>query len=154
VGRCTLDIFHNPGHTMSTLSIDVPEADLVIAGDNVVGNIAYFSYSTPDMAGHALRRLQQRGRSRLVSSHLGVRGGEALGNAVVCLDRLKSNVRSAWRAAEGGDAVLRIPLDACLGAGLKASQCEELYHRRNLESVVDRRLLLPGRGHERPHAVR
>lgn len=141
-GRHTLEMFHNPGHTMSTLSIEVPEADLLLAGDNLVGNIAYFAYSTPEMAGDALRRLKRRGRTRLISSHTGLRHSGALDNAIVYLDRLKANVRSAWQSAAGGDAVLRIPIDACLSPELKASPYEELYHRRNLESVVDRRLFV------------
>ncbi len=141
-GRYTLDIFHNPGHTMSTLSIEVPEADLLMAGDNVVGNIAYFSYSTPDMARHALHRLKRRGRSRLLSSHQGVRGSEALDNAMFYLDSLKTNVRAAWASGSEGESVLRIPIDQCLPPELKASPYEELYHGRNLESVVERRLLL------------
>ncbi len=141
-GRYTLEIFHNPGHTMSSLSIEVPEADLLMAGDNVVGNIAYFSYSTPDMARHALRRLKRRGRSRLISSHTGVRDSEALANAMSYLDSLKTNVRAALATGGEGDTVLRIPIDSCLRPELKASPYEELYHRRNLESVVDRRLFL------------
>src|SRR4030095_13934090 len=32
-GQYTLEIFHNPGHTQSTVSIDVPEADLIMAAD-------------------------------------------------------------------------------------------------------------------------
>jgi glyoxylase-like metal-dependent hydrolase (beta-lactamase superfamily II) len=141
-GRYTLDIFHNPGHTMSTLSIEVPEADLLMAGDNVVGNIAYFSYSTPDMARRALHRLKRRGRSRLLSSHQGVRGSEALDNAIFYLDSLKTNVRAAWASGSDDESVLRIPIDNCLPPELKASPYEELYHGRNLESVVERRLLL------------
>ncbi len=147
-GRHTLDVFHNPGHTMSTLSIEVPEADLLMAGDNVVGNIVYFSYSTPEMSRQALRRLRRRGRGRLISSHTGVRGGEALKNALAYLDRLEANARAAWQEGEGGDAVLRIPLESCLSPGLKASPYEELYHGRNLESVVARRLLFPTRGED------
>ena len=141
-GRYTLEIFHNPGHTMSTLSVEVPEADLLMTGDNLVGNIAYFSYSTPDMARHALSRLKRRGRSRLISSHQGVRDSEALANAMFYLDSLKTNVRAARQSGGEGDTVLRIPIDSCLRPELKASPYEELYHRRNLESVVDRRLFL------------
>lgn len=139
-GRYTLEMFHNPGHTMSTLSIEVPEADLLMTGDNLVGNIAYFAYSTPDMARHALQRLKRRGRSRLISSHAGVRDGEALGNAIAYLDNLKTSARAAWRLGGEGDAVLRIPIDECLRPAIKASPYEELYHRRNLEDVVERRL--------------
>lgn len=143
-GRYTLEIFHNPGHTMSTLSIEVPEADLLLAGDNVVGHIAYFAYSTPDMARRALTRLRRRGRSRLISSHTGVRGSRALDDAIHYLDRLETNARAAWRAGAGGDPVLRIPIDECLRPELKASPYEEMYHRRNLESVVERRLFAAG----------
>ncbi|HYE66202.1 MAG TPA: MBL fold metallo-hydrolase, partial [Pyrinomonadaceae bacterium] len=144
-GRYTLEIFHNPGHTMSSLSIEVPEADLLMAGDNVVGNIAYFSYTSPEMAWRALSRLKRRGRTRLISSHMGVRSSEALENAIDYLDRLKTNVQAAWQCGGEGDSVLRIPIDRCLRPELKASPYEELYHGRNLESIVDRRLfVLPG----------
>lgn len=141
-GRYTLDIFHNPGHTMSTLSIEVPEADLLMAGDNVVGNIAYFSYSTPDMAWHALRRLKRTGRTRLISSHAGLRDSDALENAMFYLDSLKTNAQAAWQLGSEGDSVLQIPIDKCLRPDLKALPFEELYHRRNLQSIVDRRLHL------------
>jgi cyclase len=141
-GRYTLEIFHNPGHTMSTLSIEVPEADLLMVGDNVVGNIAYFAYSTPDMARHALERLRRRGRNRLISSHTGVRESRALENAINYLDNLKTNAQAAWRLEGEGDSILQIPIDKCLGAELKASPYEELYHRRNLESIVERRLFV------------
>jgi cyclase len=141
-GRYTLEIFHNPGHTMSTLSIEVPEADLLMAGDNLVGNIAYFAYSTPDMAWQALNRLRRRGRSRLISSHTGLRDSEALGNAMFYLDSLKTEAQAAWRLGGEGDSVMRIPIDRCLRPELKASPYEELYHGRNLESIVDRRLLV------------
>jgi hypothetical protein len=94
------------------------------------------------MARHALRRLKRRGRSRLISSHMGVRDSEALANALFYLDSLKTNVRTVWQSGGEGDTVLRIPIDSCLRPELKSSPYEELYHRRNLESVVDRRLFL------------
>jgi cyclase len=144
-GRNTLEIFHNPGHTMSSLSIEVPEADLLMAADNIVGNIVYISYSTPDMARQALHQLKRRGRTHLLSSHLGVRHSEALDNALFYLDRLKTNVQTAWQFGDDGDSVLQISIDTCLRPAIKASPYEELYHRRNLEAIVDRRLfLLPG----------
>ena len=145
-GRYTLEVFHNPGHTMSTLSIEVPEADLLMTGDTVVGNIVYFSYSAPELLRQALQRLRQRGRGRLISSHRGVREGRAVEDALVYLDRLEAHARAAWQAGEDGDSVLQIPIDECLSPGLTASPFEELYHRRNLESVVGRRLLVPQPG--------
>jgi cyclase len=35
-GRLTLDIFHNPSHTMSTIVIDISEADLLLVGDALI----------------------------------------------------------------------------------------------------------------------
>lgn len=139
-GRYTLDIFHNPGHTMSTLSIEVPEADLLMAADNIVGNLVYFSYSTPEMARHALERLRRRGRNRLISSHTGVREAGALEDALVYLERLKAEAKAA--SASVGDSVLQIPVERCLRPGLRANGLEEMYHKRNLESIVERRLLI------------
>lgn len=145
-GRHTLDVFHNPGHTMSTLSIEVPEADLLMTGDTVVGNIVYFSYSAPEMLRQALRRLRQRGRGRIISSHAGVREGRAVEHALVYLDRLEANARVAWQAGEAGDSVLQIPIGECLSPEVKATPFEELFHGRNLESIVGRRLLVPEHG--------
>ena len=145
-GRYTLDVFHNPGHTMSTLSIEVPEADLLMTGDTVVGNIVYISYTAPEMLRQALQRLRRRGRGRLVSGHTGVREGRAVEHALTYLDRLEANARAAWQAGEAGDSVLQIPLGECLSPGLKSSPFEELFHGRNLESIVGRRLLVPAHG--------
>ena len=87
-GSYTLDVFHNPGHTASTLAIDIPEADMLMVGDGVVGNIVYLYYSTPERHFAALGRLRARARGRLVSSHGGVRSSAAIGNALFYLERL------------------------------------------------------------------
>jgi glyoxylase-like metal-dependent hydrolase (beta-lactamase superfamily II) len=139
-GRHTLEVFHNPGHTMSTLSIDVPEADLVMTADNVVGSIAYLFYSTPEMLTLALQRLQSRGRSRLIGSHMGVRGGEAVGYALTYLDRLGDRVRSARRSSANEDTVLEIELENCLAPGVQGKEFERMFHRRNLETIAGRHL--------------
>jgi hypothetical protein len=76
---------------------------------------------------------------------MGVRDSEALENAMCYLDRLKTRVQEAWQLGAEGDSVLQILIDRCLKPELKASQYEELYHGRNLESIVDRRLFaVPG----------
>jgi hypothetical protein len=59
---------------------------------------------------------------------------------IVELDSLKTEAQAAWRLGGKGDSVLQIPIDRCLKPELKASEYEELYHRRNLESIVERRL--------------
>jgi glyoxylase-like metal-dependent hydrolase (beta-lactamase superfamily II) len=87
-GRFTLDLFHNPGHTMSTIGVDVPEEDLLFTADTVVGNIVYLAYSAPSLMHSALDRLERRGRSRIIASHGGVQPASVIGNARRYLDRL------------------------------------------------------------------
>ena len=139
-GRNTLDIFYNPGHTMSTLGIDVPEADLLIAGDTIVGNMVYLSYSTPEMFYPALGRLRRRGRSRLLTSHLGVRTSDAIDNAFFYLDSLRGKVAAARQSSGNGDSIREIELDSCLPDGVKGTGFENIFHKRNLESIIERRL--------------
>ena len=139
-GRHTLDIFHNPGHTMSTLGIDIPEADLLIAGDTIVGNMVYMSYSAPEMFLPALKRLQRRGRSRFLTSHMGMRTSDAIDNALIYLERLRENVKAARQSSENGDSILEIELEDCLPDGIKGTSFEALFHKRNLESIIERKL--------------
>lgn len=140
-GRHTLDIFYNPAHTMSTLGIDVPEADLVMVGDTIVSNIVYFSYSTPQMFFPALERLRRTGRSRLLSSHGSVRSSDAINHAVEYLERLQECVAAA-RHNGGVEAIRSIELDECLASGLKGSEFQTRFHKRNLESIIERNLMI------------
>lgn len=139
-GRYTLDIFHNPGHTMSTLAIDVPEADLIFVGDTIVGNLVYIMYTTPQMFFTALERIRRRGRSKLLSSHMSVRSSEALDHATHYLKELEKRVLEAKREGNGDEAIRSIVLDECLAPGLKGSAFENIFHKRNLESIVERNL--------------
>ncbi|MEW6210996.1 MAG: MBL fold metallo-hydrolase [Acidobacteriota bacterium] len=138
--RYCLDIFHNPGHTMSTLNIDIPQADLLIVGDTVVGNIVYLAYSTPQMFFTALERARRRNRARLLSSHLGLREGAAIGNAIHYLNTLQSKARSAFETSDPPEAILSIELKDCLAPGVEASRFESIFHKRNLSSIVERNL--------------
>jgi glyoxylase-like metal-dependent hydrolase (beta-lactamase superfamily II) len=150
-GRFTLDIFHNPGHSMSTLNIDVPEADLLHVGDTVVGGIAYFSYTSPELFAAALERLRRRWRSRVLASHGGLRPASALDHSLHYLTTLGRAVRSARTASSGvDDAILSIPLEACIAPGAAATPFERIFHARNLESTVERGLY----GLEEPAAPR
>ena len=87
-GRFTLELFHNPGHTMSTLGIDVAQEDLLFTADTVVGNIVYLAYSTPSLLHSALDRLEARGRSRIIASHGGSQPASVIANARRYLMRL------------------------------------------------------------------
>jgi glyoxylase-like metal-dependent hydrolase (beta-lactamase superfamily II) len=139
-GRYRLDIFHNPGHTMSTLNIDVPEADLLLVGDTVVGNIVYLAYSTPQMFFTALERARRRNRRRLLASHLGVREGRAIDNAIHYLNALEGKVRSALETSDPPEAILTIELKECLAPGVEGSSFESVFHTRNLGAIVERNL--------------
>jgi glyoxylase-like metal-dependent hydrolase (beta-lactamase superfamily II) len=139
-GRYTLDIFHNPGHTMSTLAIDVPEADLILIGDTIVGNIVYIMYTAPQMFFPALECIKRRGRSRLLSCHMGVRSSDAVNHATHYLKELETEVLAARRNSNKDEAILSIALDACLAPGLKGTEFENRFHKRNLESIIERNL--------------
>ena len=142
-GRYTLDIFHNPGHTLSTVNIDVPEADLLMVGDTVVGNLVYLLYSTPEMFVSALDRARRRNRGRLISSHQTVRSGESIANALFYLERLQDQVRAARRSPGDREAILEITLESCLAAGVKGSSFERTSHRRNHDSILELQLFAP-----------
>jgi len=139
-GRYALDVFYNPGHTMSTINIDIPGADLLMVGDNIVGNLVYLKYSTPDLARAALERLHRRSRSRVIEGHGGLRGGDTVANALHYLDSLSENVAKARRSAESDDSILAIALEECLRPGVEGTDFERKFHRRNLETTVERGL--------------
>jgi len=137
-GRHTLNVFENCGHTLGTLNVDVPEADLVLSGDNLVGNIVYLAYSSPDLIAGALQELDRRGRSRLISSHGGLGRGERLGKALSYLSNLGEAARSAWKGGAG--LVRNITLDQCLAPGVAGTSFEEIFHTRNLQVICERNL--------------
>ncbi|MFN2492205.1 MAG: hypothetical protein ABR501_04890 [Pyrinomonadaceae bacterium] len=131
-----LDVAHNPGHTTSTLAIDVPEENLLFVGDTLVGNIVYLKYSTPDRFVTALENLKQRSSDRLISSHGDIRGRDSISNAQFYLARLEQ------RVGEVGfnDSILNTKLEALLPAGVEPVSFECVFHQRKLETVLERRL--------------
>jgi cyclase len=139
-GRYTLDVFHNPGHTMSTINVDVPEADLLMVGDTMVGNMVYLAYSTPEIFKHALARLRRRGRSRVIEGHLGARSARAIDSAAFYLNSLEEKVKAARRRDRADDAILGIELQNCLEADVEGTEFENIFHRRNLDSIIERKL--------------
>jgi cyclase len=137
-GKYTLEIFHNPGHTPSTLGIDVRDADLLMVGDTLVGNIVYLNYSTPERFAPALERLKSRARSRVLSSHGSVRSSAAISHAQSYLGALEERAKHARVSAAGEQAVLQIPLETCLPANVAAVPFEKVFHERNLHTIIDR----------------
>jgi cyclase len=144
-GKRALDIFHNPGHTASTLAIDIKEADLLMVGDTLVGNIVYLAYSTPERLVSALERLQSRARSRVISSHGSIRSSTAISHAQFYLESLRGRATEARASSQGEHSLLQAALETCLPPGLDATPYEELYHERNLHTILERGLFADAR---------
>lgn len=136
-GRHALEVFPNTGHTTSTLNIDVPSLDLLFSADTAVGNMAYFAYGAPEALDAALGRSLARGRSRVIQGHGGVVSPRTLESARHYLRTLETAVREARGEPE---RVRAITLEACLPEGMRASRFEGIFHQRNLEEVLARRL--------------
>lgn len=139
-GTYMLDVFHNPGHTMSTINIDIASADLLLVGDNIVGNMIYLYYSTPHLAQTALERLHRRGRGRVIEGHNGLMDGSTVANALHYLNRLEANVKGARRRSERDEAIQEISLDQCLPESVEGTDFERIYHQRNLQTIIERTL--------------
>ena len=139
-GRHELRFVHNPGKTMDHVSVDVPTADLVCAGDNIVGNIVYLSKSDPALIRAAIARIRQFGRGTVVGGHIGRFAAATLANATHYLDRLQDEVvhiRAQTAATEIDDRIAAIAIDTCLAPGVQPVAFEHEWHRRNLEVIVD-----------------
>jgi glyoxylase-like metal-dependent hydrolase (beta-lactamase superfamily II) len=139
-GSYHLDIFYNPGHTMCTLNVDVPEADLLFASDTAVGRIAYLHYGPPRLIREALSRALSRGRSRTVLGHGGPVRSTALEQARTYVDRLEKQVRQVRAGNSSSSTILEIPLESCLAEGIEGSDFERFFHERNLASVTSKNL--------------
>src|SRR5258706_10600289 len=88
-GGYELELFHNPGHTVSTVNIDIRGAGVLFTADNILGNMAYISSSAPELLLAANERLQRRARARLIPGHMGVLAGDAIANSREYLGRLE-----------------------------------------------------------------
>ncbi len=138
-GRHELRFLHNPGKTMDHLSVDVPTADLVCAGDNIVGNIVYLSKADPVQIRAAIGRIKQFGRGAVIGGHMGRFPAVALDNAIHYLDRLKEavvRIRSDAAVQEADHRVAAIAIEACLAPGVESTAFEREWHQRNLEVIV------------------
>ncbi len=138
-GRYNLHLFYNPGHTMSTINVDIPEADLIHVGDTLVGNTVYMKYSSPLLFSRALQEIRRRGRTNLISSHGNVRAAAAVDHASYYLESLQRLAAKGWQ--EGSEeAISNLRLNDCLPSGVEGTPFENIFHKRNLQSIVERRL--------------
>lgn len=141
-GRHELHLLHNPGKTLDHVSVDVPSADLVCVGDNIVGNIVYLSKADPVQLRAAIGRIRQLGRGTVVGGHMGRFAAATLDNALHYLDRLQEAVlRIRAEALSSNDAAVgtaigAIRIEDCVAPQVEPVAFEREWHQRNLEVVV------------------
>lgn len=138
-GQHQLNLVHNPGKTLDHVSVDVPSADLLLAGDNIVGNIVYLSKADPVAIRVAIGRMQQFGRSIVVGGHMGRFPAVTLDNAVHYLDRLREAVVDIRASASPRDVDQRIGsihIESCLAHGVEPTAFEREWHENNLKVIV------------------
>jgi cyclase len=121
-GEVELTLFHAGGHRPHTLGVDVPARDLLLAGDNLIGNLIFLSSSTPEQFRVALQRLQQHRRARIVPGHVDVLPAAALDHAQHYLAQLE-------RATDFDD----VDAEAWLPEAVAVTEFERGHHLRNLE---------------------
>ena len=139
-GQHELHFLHNPGKTMDHVSVDVPTADLVCAGDNIVGNIVYLSKADPALIRTAIGRMRQFGRSAIIGGHMGRFSAATLDNAIHYLDRLQDvviRIRTHEPLQEAGDHIASIPIEACMAPQVEPAAFERQWHQHNLEVIVE-----------------
>ncbi|HBS61257.1 MAG TPA: hypothetical protein DEB32_00700, partial [Stenotrophomonas sp.] len=107
-GRHELRLLHNPGKTLDHLSVDVPTAELVCVGDNIVGNIVYLSKADPAQIRTAIGRARQFGRGTVVGGHIGAFDATVLDNALHYLEHLRRTVVTLRAQADAGPLGERI----------------------------------------------
>ena len=138
-GRHELRLLHNPGKTMDHVSVDVPTADLVCAGDNIVGNIVYLSKADPAAIRAAIGTMRRFGRGTVVGGHIGSFPGTVFDNAIHYLDRLREavvRIRLDAAAGDVDDRIGAIEIGACLAPGVEPTGFEREWHRNNLAVIV------------------
>jgi cyclase len=138
-GQHELRLLHNPGKTMDHVSVDVPTADLVCAGDNIVGNIVYLSKADPAQIRAAIGRMRQFGRSTVIGGHMGRFSAIVLDNAIHYLDRLREavvRIRTDATPQEADERIASLSIESCLAPQVEPSAFEREWHRRNLEAIV------------------
>jgi len=138
-GQHELRLLHNPGKTMDHVSVDVATADLVCAGDNIVGNIVYLSKADPTLIRTAIGRMRQFGRRTVIGGHMGRFPSAVFDNAIHYLDRLQDavvRIRADAMPLEADDRIASIRIEACLAPQVEPVAFEREWHQHNLEVIV------------------
>lgn len=143
-GAYTLDIFRNPSKVPSMMNVDIPEADLLVVGDAILGNTVFLSSAgVPEQFFVALAGLLDRGRSRIVPGHLGVYNRQSIENAFFYLRSLQERVKEARRSDRVNNSIQEISIESCLAPHVEASEFEREYHKLNLGLIIQRKLFIP-----------
>jgi cyclase len=138
-GQHELCFMHNPGKTMDHVSVDVATADLVCAGDNIVGNTVYLSKADPALMRAAIGRMRQFGRSTVIGGHMGKFPVAVFDNAIHYLNRLQDavvRIRASGSPQEADDRIASIGIEACLAPQVEPAAFEREWHQHNLEVIV------------------
>lgn len=139
-GNHELRLLHNPGKTLDHISVDVPTADLVCAGDNIVGNIVYVSKADPALIRTAIGRIRQFGRGAVIGGHMGKFSAATLDNAIHYLDRLQAavvRIRASETPQDANRQIGSIAIEACLARRVEPMPFEREWHQHNLEVIVE-----------------
>lgn len=138
-GQHQLNFIHNPGKTVDHVSVDVPTADLLCAGDNIVGNIVYLSKADPIALRAAIVRMRQFGRSAVIGGHMGRFPATTLDNAIHYLDRLCEavvDIRANASPREVDEGIGAIRIESCLAPNVEPKPFEREWHQNNLEVIL------------------
>jgi hypothetical protein len=92
--------------------------------DTIVGNMVYIAYSSPDAFFPGLQKIKQRGRKKLISSHLGLRSIDAIDHAESYLRILQDKIKMP-------DS--KVSLQECLPPHVEATPFENIFHKRNIQ---------------------
>ena len=134
-GRYTLNLFYNPGGSMSAAGIDVPEADLLFTANAIAGHVSYFVYSTPELVVNAIERLRRCGRGRILTGHGGPQDAVALDYALAYVKELSEYAGRCF-ANNTQSRLSEAKVEDFLPRQVVATDLDRRYHRRNLDYLM------------------
>jgi cyclase len=141
-GRHHLRFFHNEGKSPCSVSIEVRTSDLLFTGDNLLGQIAFISRSTPELILRGIERIEARSGSRLVEGHQGVFSRDSIAVVRHYLRSLGRNVAELRGASEQDDqaSIMKIRIEDCLPRATVPTDFEREWHGHNLTLICSRNL--------------
>ncbi len=147
-GRHRLRFFYNEGKTPCSINIELPSSDLLFTGDNVLGQIAFISRSTPERIDRGIDRLEGRAGSRLVEGHQGWFPRSSLSTVRHYLRSLEDRVVDLRCRNPDDDhpSLLQITIEDCLPPGAVPTDFEREWHGHNVSLIRSRDIYRPQGG--------